>query len=1607
MVYSTAGSYQDTIFGGAANGCDSILDITINQLPNITEVINESICSGSSVTINGTDYSVAGNYLDTIFSGAANGCDSILDITITVGQVDIACSQAQPSSGSDGIAEIDIMGGTGPYTIDWAGPSSGSTNSPTDGIVQITGLEVGQFTITVTDANGCMATCDVEILSTNCTLVIDSVVVTPASCIGNNDGEVVIYASGGTPPYEYSINGVDFFTDNVFKQLPPGPITVYVTDDADCNVSLDIDIPVLDGPELSILNITQPSCGIANGSVEFEVTGGTMPYSYSINGVDYVSAPFFNGLGDGNYQGFLIDAAGCEDTIDFTLQASDAPVIIDITTTPAMCGAEGGQINVTANGGQGDLVYSYDGGLTFISSSSIDTSAGIYNIVVMDEAGCTASDVAVVTEDGGPEIDNIDVTPTDCDSPTGQIEILASGGQAPLSYSINGIDFQSSPIFANLPAGPVTITVRDANGCEVLDMVNIAPLDGPVIEDVIVDNTTCGEENGGLQIIVNGGQAPITYDIGSNSNTGGEFTGLEAGIYDILVTDASGCTAAAQAEILDSDGPRLDIFDTPETCDQSNGSILADGQDGTGPYLYSFNGGPFLATSFWSGLQEDIYTIVLRDAQGCEVEEIVLIRNRTITFDSIVITPADCGQNNGSVQIFAQSPEVLEYSVNCVDYTTDNLITGLAPGVVVICVRMRDYPGCQIQLNDVIPGGVGPQIDNIVAQDTDCEVDNGSIEILASGGTGDLEYSINGIDFQVSNLFGNLAAGNYDVFVRDENNCDATGMAQISSATPDSTFVDTLICEGDTIVIGGQQLWEAGVFEVTVDVPAPDCDSVYIVTVTTEVCCQPPEYTYQDTSCFEDAYTFFTQLLTISGTYQHIITDGAANGCDSIVIVELHVRPEVSTALDEVICEGEYFVVGMDTFETAGVHNVVLQDQHGCDSAIVLTLGVEQAPDADAGLDQVVSCGQQVAIGGVNAGLGISWEGPGIDAGNINDPNPLVSVPGMYIITVTSPLGCTNTDTVEVTSEGVIPTVAAEVDSMLSCIVETAEISTEVTGTDLEFMWTGPGINSTNENNAVVEVDVAGTYIVFVTDTTTGCASVPDTVIVEDIAFDIIAIIEDPEALNCYSTFIDLDGTGSSPTGVNIEYVWQDLEGNFISSSPLIQVDSGGMYLFTVIDTLSGCFDQDTVEVTDLTAYPPIEAGDNQDLYCEPDYVILNEGGVIGLDNVIVGWTGPAGGILSDTSLAEVTAGTPGWYYVSAIDTTNGCMTVDSVEVIDETAPPTAEAGTDMAKNCLDDVVELDASGSSTGNEFSYHWTGPGNVDSSDFSIIVIDTGTYYLTVVNDVSGCFATDSVDVFYGNIFEGASLAATAAACEGDASGTIMVTDEIGGTPPYQYSLGGIEFQNSPLFAGLVTGLYTVVVVDANGCEWQEDIFVPDGDEFDIDIGLDIHLALGDSMQILSIITPGESAVDSIAWDPGDALSCNDCFDPYVYAINSTQIIATIYAGEGCVASDALQLYVDKQVDIYVPNAFSPNGDGVNEIVTVYSGGAVTEVVEFEIFDRWGEKVFARTGFMPNDEDAGWDGTFKGLRLNPGVFVYRARVRLLDNSELEFSGDITLVR
>jgi gliding motility-associated-like protein len=337
---------------------------------------------------------------------------------------------------------------------------------------------------------------------------------------------------------------------------------------------------------------------------------------------------------------------------------------------------------------------------------------------------------------------------------------------------------------------------------------------------------------------------------------------------------------------------------------------------------------------------------------------------------------------------------------------------------------------------------------------------------------------------------------------------------------------------------------------------------------------------------------------------------------------------------------------------------------------------------------------------------------------------------------------------------------------------------------------------------------------------------------------------------------------------------------------------------------------------------------------------------------------------------------------------------------------PAANIGLLEPFSCIDSVAMLDIGTSDTGDTISYVWNGPSISNVNTLVIEPTEPGQYILKVTNDLTGCEALDTIQLVLPDEPDGLDVDIDLPVCFGDSSGSVLVTNVTGGTPAYLYSLNGDDLTADPLFENLLAGTYMIEVVDGNGCTYGETFVVPDGQLLTIDIGPDIDLDLGDSVILWADVSFPWSQVDSLVWAAGDHLSCTHCFTPTLYAIEDEVISATVYSG-GCMASDSLRLRVDVDADVYIPNVFSPNDDGINDHVTVFADPRVRKVVFLEIFDRWGNQVFVGHDFLPNDPVLGWDGTFKNKPMNPAVFAYVAKVELINGQQVSFKGDITLLR
>lgn len=334
----------------------------------------------------------------------------------------------------------------------------------------------------------------------------------------------------------------------------------------------------------------------------------------------------------------------------------------------------------------------------------------------------------------------------------------------------------------------------------------------------------------------------------------------------------------------------------------------------------------------------------------------------------------------------------------------------------------------------------------------------------------------------------------------------------------------------------------------------------------------------------------------------------------------------------------------------------------------------------------------------------------------------------------------------------------------------------------------------------------------------------------------------------------------------------------------------------------------------------------------------------------------------------------------------------------------TVDVGPDRVLSCTDAGVLVPGLTTAPG---IYEWTLDGEVISDQLSVFAETPGSYVLTATYP-GGCVARDSL-VIESNTEAPAitAIEIIPERCRGENNGRIVVEEVTGGVSPYAYAIDGSTLNTAGFFTELEPGDYTIVITDANGCATDTLITIEPGPDIKIGEPFVLEIMRGDSGIISIEVNVPEAELRSVEWRPPDQLSCDTCLTTQVTATNSQNYTLEVVHENGCIVSTSVQLLTEEDLEVYIPNVFSPNGDGNNDGFTLFADSRVREIASMDIFDRWGEHVFTAVGISPNQPDAGWDGTHKGRPLNPQVLVYTIVTLLDDGREVVFKGDFTLMR
>lgn len=513
----------------------------------------------------------------------------------------------------------------------------------------------------------------------------------------------------------------------------------------------------------------------------------------------------------------------------------------------------------------------------------------------------------------------------------------------------------------------------------------------------------------------------------------------------------------------------------------------------------------------------------------------------------------------------------------------------------------------------------------------------------------------------------------------------------------------------------------------------------------------------------------------------------------------------------------------------------------------------------------------------------------------------------------------------------------------------------------------------------------------------------------------------------CQVDSVELDGTASTGPMGTLNYQWTTSDGAFCNAGnttgSTVWICSAGTYILTTTHAESGCATSDTIVIDRDQNLPMVTSGQDQLITCDNPMVTLDATGSDFGGNFQLEWLDPNNMVISNA--LTVTVSTPGIYTVRVVNGQTDCEDFKTVTVDEDVDAPTAVIDQLGQLSCIIDMVDLDGSNSMTkGGARSYTWSttnGLINGASNTALINVGEPGDYQLIVVDDANGCADTLTVGVIeVGNTLETVDIDPMDPSCFGSDDGVLEV-NVTGGVDPLMYSLNGGPFGGSNVFTNLPPGTYDVVVRDMNGCEKDTSVTIIEPADLGIAAKEDMVKEAGSSIGldtlILSITGINPADADSIYWY--DVQTGQRIPQTTIDSLTETTTFRVVIYNGPCQASDLITIFVKYTRSVFVPNVIFPgsdSGDPDNMTLTVHGNKDRIESVNFmRVYDRWGELVYSAENMNYDQRlgrtTEGWDGTFNGELMNPGVYIYHIEVAFFGSdgglTVQEFFGDVTLIK
>lgn len=1497
---------------------------------------------------------------------------------------------------------IQLWASGGATYYDWI-PNNGTISDTASATPVVSPTTTTTYTVQA-DSTGCSQYANITVSVSN--ISVFALPPTNPAC-GLTNGSIIQIGSGGVGPLSYS-NGDTVQANGVFSNLDAGVYPIVISDGSSCDYN---DTVTLTGGAPLVIDtviITNPGCGTV-GSIDVVLTNPLLAVTYTLDvGPVSQDSSLFLGLNGGTYI-ITIDDGVCP-AIDTTIVLTGAGAVVlavDSTLDISCFNQADGEINLSATGGT-TYDFSIDGINYFPSGSFTNLYAGIYTVYTR-ESGCIDSSFVTLIQPDSLTFTTV-IDSILCFGQNSNIAITAAGGTIPYSYSMDGIPTFTALSTNIVSGGNYAIQVMDANNC--LSVIELDTIVEPANLVLTLDSTqsaNCAALNGAVFTSIAGGVGPYNFSINSGATTQGSssFLNLASSIYTVTVVDANSCPAAVVANVQANASVVLSVafFDSVSCFGMNDASVQLSTLNGTQPFSFSLDNGPVQLDSLFSNLSGGLHGFNVIDYNGCEDSVTIFIVEPTDLLTSFTTDTLSCNEaGDGEIHLNVTGGS-LPYTYAVDNFFAPQLLgdfTGLDAGLHI--AYFADANGCLdtiSSINIVEPDTfiiTGVAVQNILCSGSS----NGSFTVSVSGGTNNYQYNLNSGTNQSSNVFNNLTQGIYTINAIDTNGCSASVIDSISVPNALDLTLDSVINANCSLADGAIYLnisGGVGPYDYTLDAGVSFQDSTNFINVFSN--------TYfievtDDNSC--------TDTLTV------VVQDDAtlALSIASFDSVSCFASDDASVQLSATGGNGPYtFNVDNGLFQpdslfenlAGGSHTFIVEDANGC--AEPVSIVIYEPTELIAGfIADSLTCDdsgngeiQLSAVDGttpytyaidnyfapqlsndfLNLDAGI-YVGYVIDANNCSDTIDIINVyqPDTFVIT--------NINKQDLECNG-------DNDGMFTV---------SVSGGTSSFLYNLNG--GTNQPSNVFNTLGGGVYTINASDANGCMATVVDSI------FDPTAIVLVQDSLKDVTCFNGNDGYLSYTVSGGLgPYTYSNDNGVSFQSSNVFGSLTAGTYDIVVKD-FNGCtaslnpLISQATQIQITTSSTPVTCAGSTDAII---FINTVSGGnppysAIVNSNPPVSFTG-------NYSLGNLQGGVS--HTVQVVDAA-GCTSIvqnvfinepDSLMIVQENIYDVS------CSNNGDGSVSLLAQHGTPSYTFTLDVNGTILTQSGSDSVFFDNlNGGLYPATLTDANGCTVSTTVNLLEPNALVIDSLQILSQiTCFGDDNGSILVHASGGSqfaspSAPYTYlwsPSGNTDHKAGPLGPGV----HEVTITDANGCTATASETILAVDPVIANINPDsAFMSMGDTLQLGVNVQNAIGNNLQYSWAPTNGLSCSDCANPSVTIYNDISYSVVVTDSNGCTNYNYTEVFItiDASLFFFIPNGFTPNDDGMNDVFEVY--GQDIKTVDMMVFNRWGEKVF-----QGSNQFETWDGTFKGVKQGSGVYSYAIDVTFLNDAQLNKKGSVSLIR